>query len=101
MPLITRRSSILAFPRVSIGRCGEIFANWASVSQKGWESSELPLGSCESGHRAYANNFMGLGPKTCPCFIAYVIAVLLAPSDREGVALCSDQASVWVSVQTQ
>ncbi len=34
MPLITRRSSTRALPRVPVGRCGAIFANCASVSQK-------------------------------------------------------------------
>jgi hypothetical protein len=33
MPLITRRSSTRALPRVSIGRCGSIFENCVSVSQ--------------------------------------------------------------------
>src|SRR5436305_2957306 len=33
MPLITRRSSTRALPRVSVGRCGLIFENCAFVSQ--------------------------------------------------------------------
>jgi hypothetical protein len=33
MPLITRRSSTRALPRVSVGRCGSIFQNCPSVSQ--------------------------------------------------------------------
>ena len=33
MPLMTRRSSTRALPRVSVGRCGAIFENCASVSQ--------------------------------------------------------------------
>src|SRR5829696_500478 len=33
MPLITRRSSTRGLPRVSLGRCGSIFANCSSVSQ--------------------------------------------------------------------
>jgi hypothetical protein len=34
MPEITRRSSTRATPRVSVGKCGLIFANWSFVSQK-------------------------------------------------------------------
>src|SRR5213080_932217 len=33
MPLITRRSSTRALPRVSVGRCGLIFENCVFVSQ--------------------------------------------------------------------
>src|SRR3954447_20309786 len=33
MPLITRRSSTRALPRMSVGRCGLIFENCAFVSQ--------------------------------------------------------------------
>src|SRR5207253_2864273 len=43
MPLITRRSSTRALPRVSVGRCGLIFENCASVSQN-W--SRLIYASC-------------------------------------------------------
>ena len=34
IPLITRRSSTRALPRVSVGKCGSIFENCSAVSQK-------------------------------------------------------------------
>src|SRR5947209_19861729 len=41
MPLITRRSSTRALPRLSVGRCGLIFENCAFVSQKHRGETEL------------------------------------------------------------
>jgi hypothetical protein len=65
MPLMTRLSSTRALPLVSVGRCGAIFANWASVSQKpsgiiGASLSE----ACESQRRSHANGFLGPSPKS-------------------------------------
>ena len=48
MPLITRRSSTRALPRVSVGRCGAIFENCASVSQNCSKIIGASFGSRES-----------------------------------------------------
>jgi hypothetical protein len=63
MPLITRRSSTRAFPRVSQGRCAAIFANCPPSAKTVPDSSALPFGSRESQPAAHANTFMGPDPK--------------------------------------
>lgn len=51
-----------ALPRVSIGKCGSIFENCASVTRVDRDSSPLPFGNRESQHADHANTLMGPGP---------------------------------------
>jgi len=60
-PIIAPRLAL-----VSVRRCGAIFANWASVSQKPSGIVCAPFGSFESRRRAQANNFIGLSPRFSP-----------------------------------
>ena len=59
MPLITRRSSTRGLPRVSVGRCGSIFANCSSVSQKQSRFIAPSLESLNHETAKRAKPFMG------------------------------------------
>lgn len=63
MPLITRRSSTRALPRISVGRCGSIFETARPSARTNCDSSSLPFGSRESHLADHANNFMGPEPR--------------------------------------
>src|SRR3954452_20988650 len=67
MPLITRRSSTRALPRVSVGRCGLIFEK-LRFRQPKLVATHLCLlfGSRESRHYVRANTFMGPDPNARP-----------------------------------
>src|SRR5690242_16322483 len=64
IPLMTRRSSTLALPRVSLGRCGLSRANCSSLSQKESRSiNGLPSETLNHDAPRFGNQFMGPEPR--------------------------------------
>src|SRR5215469_3038036 len=64
IPLMTRRSSTLGLPRVSLGRCGLSRANCSSLSQKESRSIiGLPSETLNHDAPRFGNQFMGPEPK--------------------------------------
>src|SRR5215469_2225950 len=65
IPLMTRRSSTLGLPRVSLGRCGLSRANCSSLSQKESRSiTGLPSETLNHNASRFGNQFMGPEPST-------------------------------------
>src|SRR5690242_14470375 len=63
IPLMTRRSSTLGLPRVSLGRCGLSRANCSSLSQKESRSiNGLPSETLNHDAPRFGNQFMGPEP---------------------------------------
>src|SRR5690242_16464115 len=63
IPLMTRRSSTLGLPRVSLGRCGLSRANCSSLSQKKSRSiNGLPSETLNQDAPRFGNQFMGPEP---------------------------------------
>src|SRR5215470_17849557 len=101
IPLMTRRSSTLGLPRVSLGKCGLSRANCSSLSQK--ESRSINgLLSETLNHDAprFGNQFMGPEPRPKPGIAApasaitsYRLPLHLAPPAAEALqrdpVLCS------------
>src|ERR1700755_2768294 len=60
IPLMTRRSSTLGLPRVSLGRCALSRANCSSLSQKESRSiNGLPSQTLNHDASRFGNQFMG------------------------------------------
>src|SRR5881227_2432136 len=83
MPLITRRASTRALPRVSVGRCGLIFENCAFRQPK-LVATHLCLlfGSRESRHYARANTFMGPDPSASWALLVFLYRKLRTATRR-------------------
>ena len=75
MPLMTRQSSTRGLPRVSLGRSGLSFPNWAAVSQK-WSRiiHGLPLQTVNHKTPVSKMIFMGPDPRILPIFTSLALA---------------------------
>ena len=61
MPLMTRQSSTRGLPRVSLGRSGLSFPNWAALSQK-WSRIIYGLPSETVNHKIPVSEMLFMGP---------------------------------------
>src|SRR5215469_18512237 len=88
IPLMTRRSSTLGLPRVSLGRCGLSCANCSSLSQKESRSiNGLPSETLDHDAPRFGNQFMGPEPNEATLWRRIVRTTFGGICLRGGIAL--------------